>query len=50
MGNMTKIRSRLAHTFKKPRKDYFNEQPGSIPGTLHIAADASLPQIELIDY
>ncbi len=50
MGNMTKIRSRLVNTFKKPRKDYFNEQPGSIPGTLHIAADASLPQIELIDY
>ncbi len=50
MGNMTKIRSRLAHTLKKPRKDYFNEQPGSIPGTLNIAANASPSQIELIDY
>ncbi len=47
---MTRLRSRLAHTLKKPRKDYFNEQPGSIPGTLNIAADASPSQIELIDY
>ncbi len=47
---MTKIRSRLANALKKPRKDYFHEQPGSLPGTLNIAADATLPEIELIDY
>ncbi len=46
----TKIRSRLSKTLKKDRKDYFHEQPGSLPGTLNIAADATLPEIELIDY
>ncbi|WP_009630835.1 magnesium/cobalt transporter CorA [Synechocystis sp. PCC 7509] len=47
---MTKIRTRLSQTLRKTRKDYFHEQPGSLPGTLTIAADATLPQIELIDY
>ncbi|MBW4665511.1 MAG: magnesium/cobalt transporter CorA [Chroococcus sp. CMT-3BRIN-NPC107] len=47
---MTKIRSRLAKTLKKPRQDYFHEQPGSLPGTLKIAADATPSEIELIDY
>jgi magnesium transporter len=30
--------------------DYAYEQPGSIPGTLNIEADAELPEIVLIDY
>ncbi len=30
--------------------DYFSDQPGSIPGTLNIPADASFPEIHLIDY
>ncbi len=47
---MTKIRSRLSQALKKPRKDYFHEQAGSMPGTLTIAEGATLPQIELIDY
>lgn len=46
----TKIRSRIAKTLKKAGKDYFHEQPGSLPGTLNIAADATVPEIELIDY
>ena len=47
---MTKIRSRLSQAFKKTRKDYFHEEAGSMPGTLNIAADATMPEIELIDY
>ncbi len=47
---MTKIRSRLSKALKKPRDDYFQEQAGSLPGTLTIDADATLPEIELIDY
>jgi len=43
-------RSRIANSLTKPRVDYFHEQPGSLPGTLNIEADAPLPQIELIDY
>ncbi|BAZ43723.1 magnesium and cobalt transport protein CorA [Chondrocystis sp. NIES-4102] len=30
--------------------DYAYEQPGSIPGTLNIEADAEIPEIVLIDY
>lgn len=47
---MKKIRSRLSKNLKKSPKDYFHEQPGSLPGTLNIAADATLPEIELVDY
>ncbi len=43
---MKKIRSRLSKNLKKSPKDYFHEQPGSLPGTLNIAADATLPEIE----
>ncbi|MBD2152915.1 magnesium/cobalt transporter CorA [Leptolyngbya sp. FACHB-16] len=32
------------------RADYFQEQPGSIPGTLQIRPDAPPPKIVLIDY
>jgi len=34
----------------KAEDDFFYEQPGSVPGTLHIEADAPLPEIILIDY
>ncbi len=47
---MKKIRSHLSKNLKKSPKDYFHEQPGSLPGTLNIAADATLPEIELVDY
>jgi magnesium transporter len=30
--------------------DYFSDQPGSLPGTLNIAPDASFPKIYLTDY
>lgn len=50
MQPITKARSRIAKVFTKPRVDYFHEQPGSLPGTLNIEADAPPPQIELIDY
>lgn len=50
MHSIAKARSRIANKLIKPRVDYFHEQPGSMPGTLNIEADAPLPQIELIDY
>lgn len=50
MQPITKARSRIAKVLSKPRVDYFHEQPGSMPGTLNIEADAPPPQIELIDY
>ncbi len=34
----------------KPDVDFFHEQPGSLPGTLNIEADAPAPEIVLIDY
>lgn len=34
----------------KADDDFFYERPGSIPGTLHIQADAPQPEIVLIDY
>lgn len=40
MQPITKARSRIAKVLAKPRVDYFHEQPGSMPGTLNIEADA----------
>ena len=34
----------------KPDVDFFSEEPGTLPGTLNIPADASPPTIVLIDY
>ena len=46
---MAKTRLPL-RTVTKADDDFFYEQPGSIPGTLHIEANAPQPEIVLIDY
>jgi len=47
---MAKIRFLPSKAKTKPRDDYFYDQPGSVPGTLSIEADAAPPVIFLIDY
>ena len=50
---MAKIRLRPIKATTKPRDDrddYFYDQPGSLPGTLSIEADATPPVILLFDY
>ncbi|MEH2162333.1 MAG: magnesium/cobalt transporter CorA [Nostoc sp.] len=41
---------RLSKILNKPYEDEFHHQPGTIPGTIFIDADAPLPIIFLIDY
>lgn len=47
---MAKIHFRPIRVKTKPRDNYFYDQPGSLPGTLSIEADAAPPVIYLIDY
>lgn len=47
---MTKIHFRPFKKTTRPREDYFYDEPGSLPGTLSIEADATPPVIILIDY
>ena len=47
---MTKIHFRPFKKTTKPREDFFYDEPGSLPGTLSIEADATPPVIYLIDY
>lgn len=47
---MVKTRFQPTVTSTKSREDFFYEQPGSLPGTLSIEADAPAPVIVLIDY
>ena len=47
---MAKTNLRPFETDTEPRVDYFYDQPGSIPGTLSIEADATPPVIILFDY
>lgn len=47
---MAKMRFRPSKTLTKPDVDFFYEQPGSVPGTLKIEADAPPPVIVLFDY
>jgi len=47
---MAKKRLLSLRTVTKPDVDFVYEQPGSLPGTLNIEADAPPPEIVLIDY
>lgn len=47
---MTKIHFRPFKKTTKPREEFFYDEPGSLPGTLSIEADATPPVIYLIDY
>lgn len=47
---MTKIHFRPFKKTTRPREDFFYDEPGSLPGTLKIEADATPPVIVLIDY
>lgn len=47
---MAKTRFRLSKAESAPHVDYFYDQPGSLPGTLNIEADAAPPVIILFDY
>lgn len=47
---MTKIHFRPFKKTTRPRSDFFYDEPGSLPGTLSIEADATPPVIYLIDY
>lgn len=47
---MAKTYFRPSRAVTKSPIDYFYDQPGSLPGTLSIDADAQLPEIVLIDY
>ena len=47
---MTKIHFRPFKKTTKLREDFFYDEPGSLPGTLSIEADATPPVIYLIDY
>jgi magnesium transporter len=47
---MAKIHFRASKANTKPHDEYFYDEPGSLPGTLSIEADATPPVIFLIDY
>ncbi len=47
---MAKKRLYSSTAVTKPDDDFFYEQPGSVPGTLHIEPDAPPPEIVLTDY
>ncbi len=47
---MAKKRLYSSRAVTKPDVDFVYEQPGSLPGTLNIEADAPPPEIVLIDY